>query len=86
MGKQKKKRKTGHHFLWKGEMQCQVETIEGYRDLQIPSGTQPGEKLKFANLGVPHIDVPSVRGDHYFIVRVEIPKNIRFKSSYVVLY
>ncbi|XP_020105190.1 uncharacterized protein LOC109721809 [Ananas comosus] len=53
-----------------------VETIEGYRDLQIPSGTQPGEKLKFANLGVPHIDVPSVRGDHYFIVRVEIPKNI----------
>ncbi|OAY83055.1 Chaperone protein DnaJ [Ananas comosus] len=27
-----------------------VETIEGYRDLQIPSGTH-GEKLKFANLG-----------------------------------
>lgn len=53
-----------------------VETIEGYRDLQIPSGTQPGETLKFSNMGVPNMKRPSVRGDHHFTVRVEIPKNI----------
>lgn len=55
----------------------QVETIEGYKDLQIPCGIQPGETLKMAKLGVPNINKPSVRGDHYFIVRVEIPKDIR---------
>ncbi|XP_073110394.1 uncharacterized protein [Elaeis guineensis] len=53
-----------------------VETIEGYQDLQIPSGTQPGETLKLSNMGVPNIKRPSVRGDHHFTVRVEIPKNI----------
>ncbi|CAD5169225.1 unnamed protein product [Musa acuminata subsp. malaccensis] len=54
----------------------QVETVEGYKDLQIPSGTQPGETLKFTNMGVPNLRRPSVRGDHHFVVRVEIPKNI----------
>lgn len=58
----------------------QVETVEGYKDLQIPSGTQPGETLKFTNMGVPNLRRPSVRGDHHFVVRVEIPKNIRFIS------
>ncbi|XP_072989584.1 uncharacterized protein [Typha latifolia] len=53
-----------------------VETVEGYKDLQIPSGTQPGDTLKFANMGVPHIKKRAVRGDHKFVVRVEIPKTI----------
>ncbi|RWW15202.1 hypothetical protein GW17_00020973 [Ensete ventricosum] len=58
-----------------------VETVEGYKDLQIPSGTQPGETLKFTNMGVPNLRRPSVRGDHHFVVRVEIPKNIRASQT-----
>ncbi|XP_077241115.1 uncharacterized protein LOC143881746 isoform X2 [Tasmannia lanceolata] len=53
-----------------------VETVEGLRDIQIPSGIQPGETIKLPGLGVPNIKKPSVRGDHHFIVSVEIPKNI----------
>lgn len=54
--------------------------MEGLRDLQIPSGTQPGETLKFANMGIPDYKRPSVRGDHHFLIKVEIPKNIRLES------
>ncbi|XP_020257172.1 uncharacterized protein LOC109833776 [Asparagus officinalis] len=53
-----------------------VETVGGCRDLQIPPGTQPGDSLVFANMGVPNINKPSVRGDHHFVVRVQIPKTI----------
>lgn len=69
----------------KNEIPSQVETVEGYRDLQVPPGIQPGETLKFANMGVPNINKPSVRGDHHFIVRVEIPKTIRFASNVLLL-
>ncbi|KAJ0974939.1 hypothetical protein J5N97_016904 [Dioscorea zingiberensis] len=61
-----------------------VETIEGYRDLQIPSGIQPGERLKISKMGVPNIKKPSVRGDHYFTVRVEIPKDISVEERLLV--
>lgn len=58
-------------------MLWQVETIEGLRDLYIPPGTQPGEKLKIAQLGAPDIKRPNHRGDHNFVIKVKIPKNIR---------
>ncbi|KAF3972829.1 hypothetical protein ACB098_04G066200 [Castanea mollissima] len=53
-----------------------VETVEGMRDLQIPSGIQPGERVKMSRMGVPNINKPSFRGDHHFIVNVLIPKDI----------
>ncbi|PON60452.1 Chaperone DnaJ [Parasponia andersonii] len=53
-----------------------VETVEGIRDLQIPSGIQPGGTVKLSSVGVPDINKPSVRGDHYFVVNVLIPKEI----------
>lgn len=69
----------------------QVETINGYRDLHIPPGTQPGEMLKLPNMGVPNMKKPSVRGDHHFVVKVEIPKDIRFsfqisKKCFLMLF
>ncbi|WKA07965.1 hypothetical protein VitviT2T_025733 [Vitis vinifera] len=53
-----------------------VETVEGLRDLQIPSGTQPGDSVKLSYMGVPDINRPSRRGDHNFVVNVLIPKDI----------
>ncbi|KAG6485721.1 chaperone protein DnaJ-like isoform X1 [Zingiber officinale] len=61
-----------------------VETVEGLRDLQIPSGTQPGETLKLANMGIPNYRRPSVRGDHHFLIKVEIPKNISGEERLLV--
>lgn len=56
----------------------QVETIQGLRELQIPPGIQPGETIKLPYMGVPNIENPSVRGDHHFVVSIEIPKTLRF--------
>ncbi|XP_073281864.1 uncharacterized protein [Primulina huaijiensis] len=54
-----------------------VNTVGGTQDLRIPPGTQPGDKIKLPHLGVPNINRPSARGDHYFTVDVQIPKKIR---------
>ncbi|KAK2973225.1 hypothetical protein RJ640_004235 [Escallonia rubra] len=54
-----------------------VETAEGSRDLQIPSGIQPGDTVKMSKMGVPDINKPFMRGDHYFIVNVRIPTAVR---------
>ena len=71
---------TSHFSLTKkGSLLFQVETVEGFKDLRIPSGTQPGDNLKLSQLGVPDIRRPNVRGDHYFMIKVKIPKNIRFE-------
>lgn len=66
------------HCLVKNTSLFQVETVEGLRDLQIPSGIQPGDTVKLSRMGVPNTNKLSKRGDHYFTVNVWIPKDIRF--------
>ncbi|CAK7349547.1 unnamed protein product [Dovyalis caffra] len=61
-----------------------VETVEGLKDLQIPSGIQPGDAVKLSRMGVPDINKPSVRGDHHFIVNILIPKDISDKERVLV--
>lgn len=51
-------------------------------DLRIPPGTQPGDTVKLYRKGVPDTDRPSIRGDHCFVVKVSIPKNLRFVSHH----
>ncbi|KZV46478.1 dnaJsubfamily A member 3, mitochondrial [Dorcoceras hygrometricum] len=53
-----------------------VDTVGGTQDLRIPPGTQPGDRIKLPQLGVPNINRPSARGDHYFTVDIRIPKKI----------
>ncbi|KAK4488861.1 hypothetical protein RD792_004651 [Penstemon davidsonii] len=57
-----------------------VKTVEGTTDLQIPPGTQPGDVLVLARKGVPKLNRPSIRGDHFFTVKVSIPKRISAKE------
>ncbi|KAM3380460.1 chaperone protein DnaJ [Capsicum galapagoense] len=53
-----------------------VTTVDGIKDLQIPPGCQPGEKIKMSKMGVPDMNRSSVRGDHIFLINVQIPKNL----------
>lgn len=39
----------------------QVETVEGFKTLEIPAGTQPGDVLVINNMGVPNLGKPSKR-------------------------
>ncbi|KAH7675083.1 Chaperone DnaJ protein [Dioscorea alata] len=53
-----------------------VKTVDGIAELQIPSGTQPGDVLVLAKRGVPKLNKPSIRGDHLFNIKVTIPNRI----------
>ncbi|KAK4752626.1 hypothetical protein SAY87_021424 [Trapa incisa] len=53
-----------------------VDTVEGTRELKIPSGTQPGDTVKLPNMGVPDINNPTSRGDHLFTINILIPKHL----------
>ncbi|KAJ6416070.1 hypothetical protein OIU84_004801 [Salix udensis] len=57
-----------------------VKTVEGTSELQIPTGTQPGDVLVLAKKGAPKLNKPSIRGDHLFTIKVTIPKRISTKE------
>ncbi|CAI9285382.1 unnamed protein product [Lactuca saligna] len=61
-----------------------VETVDGVKDLHVPSGIQPRETIKLSKMGVPDINKPSVRGSHHFIVNVNIPKYISNEERLLV--
>lgn len=63
----------------------QVKTVEGVTELQIPSGTQPGDVLVLAKKGAPKLNRPTIRGDHLFTVKVTIPNRIRCAIIIVTL-
>ncbi|KAM7278974.1 hypothetical protein ACFE04_006108 [Oxalis oulophora] len=56
--------------------EIKVETVEGTRDLKIPPGIQPGDTVKLTRMGIPDVNKPSVRGDHQFVLKVSIPRDI----------
>ncbi|XP_024376714.1 chaperone protein dnaJ A7A, chloroplastic [Physcomitrium patens] len=53
-----------------------VPTVDGFVDLKIPAGTQPGSTLVMAKRGVPLLGKSNLRGDELVKVQVEIPKKL----------
>lgn len=53
----------------------EIETIDGNVRIRIPSGTQPGTQIRLRGKGVKHIS-SSVKGDHYVIIRLQIPTKL----------
>lgn len=56
----------------------EVDTVDGKVKLQIPAGTQSGERLRLKGKGVPH---GRGRGDHIVIVQVITPKKLSRKEK-----
>lgn len=56
----------------------EVDTVDGKVKLQVPAGTQAGEKLRLKGKGVPH---GRGRGDHIVIVTVQTPKKLSRKEK-----
>jgi DnaJ-class molecular chaperone len=63
-----------------------VITVEGLMDLQVPAGTQPGDILVMHKLGMPKLNKPSSRGDHFFTIKVTIPIQLRYEVFVKLLY
>lgn len=56
----------------------EVDTVDGKVKLQVPAGTQSGEKLRLKGKGVPH---GRGRGDHIVIIQVMTPKKLSRKEK-----
>lgn len=57
-----------------GEVKC--ATLKGETSLDIPSGTPAGKILKIKGQGLGHLQNPSVRGDQYVRVEIDVPKKL----------
>ena len=57
----------------------EVETLDGPVKLKIPAGSQSGDEIQLRGCGVTRLGHAS-RGDHFFTVRVEIPKKLGRKA------
>jgi molecular chaperone DnaJ len=65
-----------------------VETLDGIKNISIPSGIQSGNVVKLRGEGIPYIAKPSQKGDLILIVIVKTPVNIsnEEKQLYKKLY
>ena len=52
-----------------------VKVLDGEKKLRIPAGVNSGTKLRLAHEGVPFLGNENKRGDHYFVVEIDVPKN-----------
>ncbi len=57
-----------------------IPTLEGKEEYKLPEGTQPGTRFCLKGRGVQRIRSKS-RGDLYFTVTVEVPKNLSAKQK-----
>lgn len=53
-----------------------VPTLTGQVVLKIPAGTQPGQTIRLAGQGMPHLKNPEKRGDLYLRTRVQLPRQL----------
>lgn len=53
-----------------------VETIDGEKELIIPSGVEQDKILQIKGAGVPYLGNPSKRGNHNFVVKIKTPQNL----------
>ena len=53
-----------------------IKTLDGGKEIEIPSGSQHGDPIKIKGAGVPSISRPSQRGDHIVILRIKTPTKL----------
>ena len=56
--------------------QIQVPTLDGKVEFEIPEGTQTGKQFMISGKGIPQVNNPKRRGNHYFTVVVETPTKL----------
>ncbi|HEX4667374.1 MAG TPA: J domain-containing protein [Chthoniobacterales bacterium] len=54
--------------------EIQVPTLEGYRRLKIPAGTQAGQRFRLRDRGLPN--AAGGRGNLYVVAQIKIPKKL----------
>lgn len=58
-----------------------VQTIDGRVVCKIKEGTQSGTKIRLRGKGVASMKNPSVRGDHYVTIEIQVPRNLSMEAK-----
>ena len=56
-------------------------TLYGDVMCKIPAGTQSGGKIRLRGKGAPALKNPSVRGDQYVTIRIQVPKTVNPEAA-----
>jgi molecular chaperone DnaJ len=57
-----------------------VDTVWGEVEVAIPRNTNPEGKLRLKEQGMPKLNNPAVKGDHYIKIKVVMPKKLNNKQ------
>jgi molecular chaperone DnaJ len=60
-----------------------VPTLNGFQDLEIPSGTQPGERFRLRHKGMPNVSGRG-HGDLHVIARTSVPKKLTREQKHLL--
>lgn len=65
-----------------------IKTLDGEKAVNIPAGSQDGNRVKIKGAGVPHLGRTTQRGDQIVIVEIKIPTHLtdEEKQLYIRLY
>ena len=66
----------------------EVDTLDGKKELVIPSGIEQDKILQIKGAGVPYLGNSNKRGNHNFVVKIKTPQNLSVeeKQLYKKLY
>lgn len=56
--------------------EIEVTKVDGTDKIRVPAGTQVGHVFTLKGAGVPHLNNPNKRGDHFIEVQVSIPTHL----------
>ncbi len=63
--------------------QIEVNSLEGNKKVNIPSGVQSGHQIRLKNEGIPDLR-SKIRGDLYYEVYIDVPKNLKQKEKEIL--
>jgi molecular chaperone DnaJ len=52
-----------------------VQTLDGEREVDVPAGAQPGERIVLRGLGLPSLR-GAARGDQHVLLKIKVPEKL----------
>lgn len=61
--------------------EAKVDTLTGQVICKIPKGTQGGSRIRLRGKGIQDMHNPSVKGDEYVVIQIQVPKHLTFEEE-----
>lgn len=61
-----------------------IDTVWGPLEIEIPKYTNPDGKLRVRDQGMPKLNNPSIKGDHYISLKIKMPQKLNQKDLEII--